>query len=165
MALIKCPECGRDVSDRAASCPGCGCPVQQVLTPKGELKYVRTMTAEETAAYIEEKLAEGATLTSYNFKKVNPFLKVLAFLALIILIPLQLVFIFVTSISGWVFVLLGFIGGFGWLVYLITDTPLALRSWPFFAMSFVCFMLPAIAKLLIDGISALTEKLTNCITS
>ena len=24
MALIKCPECGREISDRAPSCPGCG---------------------------------------------------------------------------------------------------------------------------------------------
>lgn len=28
MALIKCPECGREISDRAGSCPGCGCPVK-----------------------------------------------------------------------------------------------------------------------------------------
>ena len=28
MALIKCPECGKDVSDRAESCPNCGCPVE-----------------------------------------------------------------------------------------------------------------------------------------
>jgi len=27
MALIKCVECGRDISDRAPSCPGCGAPV------------------------------------------------------------------------------------------------------------------------------------------
>lgn len=27
MSLISCPECGRDVSDKAASCPGCGCPL------------------------------------------------------------------------------------------------------------------------------------------
>jgi len=27
MALIKCDECGRDISDKAVSCPGCGCPV------------------------------------------------------------------------------------------------------------------------------------------
>lgn len=27
MALIKCPECGRDVSDRAVSCPVCGYPI------------------------------------------------------------------------------------------------------------------------------------------
>lgn len=28
MALIKCPECGREISDKAVSCPGCGCPVE-----------------------------------------------------------------------------------------------------------------------------------------
>ena len=27
MALIKCPECGKEISDRAKSCPNCGCPV------------------------------------------------------------------------------------------------------------------------------------------
>ena len=29
MALIKCPECARDVSDQAASCPQCGYPIQR----------------------------------------------------------------------------------------------------------------------------------------
>lgn len=29
MALIKCPECGREVSDMAASCPNCGCPIEK----------------------------------------------------------------------------------------------------------------------------------------
>ena len=27
MALIKCSECGREISDKAATCPGCGAPV------------------------------------------------------------------------------------------------------------------------------------------
>lgn len=27
MALIKCSECGREISDKAAACPGCGAPV------------------------------------------------------------------------------------------------------------------------------------------
>lgn len=27
MALIKCSECNRDISDKAAACPGCGAPV------------------------------------------------------------------------------------------------------------------------------------------
>lgn len=27
MALIKCSECGKEISDRASSCPHCGCPV------------------------------------------------------------------------------------------------------------------------------------------
>jgi hypothetical protein len=27
MALIKCSECGKEISDRAGACPGCGAPV------------------------------------------------------------------------------------------------------------------------------------------
>lgn len=32
MALIKCSECGKEISDRAASCPNCGCPVQKMMS-------------------------------------------------------------------------------------------------------------------------------------
>ena len=28
MALIKCPECGKEISDQAKSCPGCGKPIE-----------------------------------------------------------------------------------------------------------------------------------------
>ena len=30
MALIKCPECGKEISDKATSCPNCGCPVSAI---------------------------------------------------------------------------------------------------------------------------------------
>jgi len=30
MALIKCPECGREVSDQAVACPECGYPIRKV---------------------------------------------------------------------------------------------------------------------------------------
>ena len=36
MGLIKCPECGKEISDMAQSCPNCGRPMQvceQVNTP------------------------------------------------------------------------------------------------------------------------------------
>ena len=29
MALIRCPECGKEISDKAASCPNCGYPVKE----------------------------------------------------------------------------------------------------------------------------------------
>lgn len=29
MALIKCPECGNEISDKAASCPHCGFLIEQ----------------------------------------------------------------------------------------------------------------------------------------
>jgi DNA-directed RNA polymerase subunit RPC12/RpoP len=28
MALIKCPECGREISDKAAACPECAYPIK-----------------------------------------------------------------------------------------------------------------------------------------
>ena len=30
MALIECPECGREVSDKARACPKCACPLRRV---------------------------------------------------------------------------------------------------------------------------------------
>ncbi|MBQ7063159.1 MAG: zinc-ribbon domain-containing protein [Bacteroidales bacterium] len=33
MALIKCPECGKEISDKAHSCPNCGNPIAQVIPP------------------------------------------------------------------------------------------------------------------------------------
>lgn len=32
MALIKCPECEREISDKAVSCPHCGMPIRAVTT-------------------------------------------------------------------------------------------------------------------------------------
>lgn len=37
MALIKCRECGREISDRAAACPHCGLPLQPVSRPAPEV--------------------------------------------------------------------------------------------------------------------------------
>lgn len=37
MAIIQCPECGKSVSDRATSCPNCGCPIQ-AEQPNGMVK-------------------------------------------------------------------------------------------------------------------------------
>lgn len=47
--LISCPECGRQISDRAIACPGCGCPIASesssvkpaVVRPATTRKYKR----------------------------------------------------------------------------------------------------------------------------
>lgn len=31
MALIKCPECGKDVSSTAKACPNCGAPIDTAI--------------------------------------------------------------------------------------------------------------------------------------
>ena len=28
MAIIKCPECGKEISNMAKNCPNCGCPIK-----------------------------------------------------------------------------------------------------------------------------------------
>ena len=33
MALIECPECGREVSDKALACPHCGNPIAPAERP------------------------------------------------------------------------------------------------------------------------------------
>ena len=38
MALIKCPECGKEVSDKAGSCPECGCPISRECFPENARK-------------------------------------------------------------------------------------------------------------------------------
>jgi hypothetical protein len=50
MALIKCIECGADVSDKAAACPKCGHPVAST-TPKVEPDYVYVPPPTEERAY------------------------------------------------------------------------------------------------------------------
>lgn len=43
--LISCPECSREVSDRAVTCPGCGCPISaapaRVIAPQKVRKFKR----------------------------------------------------------------------------------------------------------------------------
>lgn len=39
MALIKCKECGHEVSDKASMCPNCGCPIESLGAAKEEVMY------------------------------------------------------------------------------------------------------------------------------
>lgn len=64
MALIKCPECGKEFSDRAAACPNCGCPVEAISenekeeisgTPRTIDTVVGELTAYDTYVRIVSK--------------------------------------------------------------------------------------------------------------
>ena len=41
--LIVCPECGKEISDKAAACPNCGCPMEEIRK-----KYSMTLFDPET---------------------------------------------------------------------------------------------------------------------
>lgn len=56
MAMIKCPECGRDISDQAGACPHCGYPLK-----KGEAAgvVVHDQKEEAFAKYVQDRVAHG----------------------------------------------------------------------------------------------------------
>ena len=41
MALINCPECGKEVSDKATNCPNCGYPLEDMDFVKEEVQKKR----------------------------------------------------------------------------------------------------------------------------
>ena len=52
MALISCHECGKEISDSASSCPGCGAPIGLVQPKKGDrVPY----TDQEVAVMLSKK--------------------------------------------------------------------------------------------------------------
>lgn len=71
MAIIKCPECGADISDKAISCPHCGFPLakEQAVTTTEEASPV---TEKEEAPSIPcpdfpEDLRIGQQITNWSF--------------------------------------------------------------------------------------------------
>lgn len=56
MAPIKCPECGREISDKAASCPNCGCPVEK----SGQEKKIIVTFDEAFDSNLISKINPGA---------------------------------------------------------------------------------------------------------
>lgn len=52
MALIQCHECGKEISDSATTCPGCGAPVRAKQHKKGDtVPY----TNQEVAVMLSRK--------------------------------------------------------------------------------------------------------------
>ena len=54
MALITCPECGKQISDQAEACPNCGYPLPQ-KTPVAEVSLPKANTQEKAEADPKEK--------------------------------------------------------------------------------------------------------------
>lgn len=72
MALIKCPECGKEVSDKAAACPNCGFPVCGTSECQTDF-MVGISTNDSIVLYFNEKVLEieqhGKSLVKDSFSK------------------------------------------------------------------------------------------------
>lgn len=61
MALIRCPECDREVSDKAANCIGCGSPLGASRAEFGSIGK-RVSTIEETSKSLKKHIIWAAVL-------------------------------------------------------------------------------------------------------
>lgn len=84
MSMIKCPECGKEVSDKAYACPSCGSPVSPKTepTPKKEGKkltviviviliiFISIVSSVVTPVYLkmEERLNSDAGNARYMYE-------------------------------------------------------------------------------------------------
>jgi predicted ATP-dependent serine protease len=57
MALIYCEECGRQVSDKAASCPECGAPIYSNFTREGDQRSSAQRNVEYKTLHFSNDIA------------------------------------------------------------------------------------------------------------
>lgn len=102
MAMIKCPECGKEMSDRAGACPNCGCPMDEIRRSLGEIEAERAAKlkekeeekkAKEVAAEIRKRKQEEAR------KAVTPEMKRKRSL----IASLIAVLVIIAGVCGWYF--------------------------------------------------------------
>lgn len=71
MALIKCKECGKEISDKATACPHCGCPVQTTDEAKVEIQEESTVKGKDhsqgAAQVKKKKKGHGCLMTIIVF--------------------------------------------------------------------------------------------------
>ena len=95
MALITCPECGKQISDKAEACPNCGYPL-------ADLHNVKEVSQGDMEA--SENSADDATMncnsTNENTPVKSKFSKLTAIVSGIAILIVLLVFILPTKITA-----------------------------------------------------------------
>lgn len=61
--LIRCPDCGREVSKRAKVCPGCGCPLSEIIT-SGVVKIKLPRTEQMADGFMGLLSSKAASISS-----------------------------------------------------------------------------------------------------
>ena len=89
MALIKCPECNREISDKAESCPHCGYPITRLKNNNG--KQPKTPTSNAPAPTSQ---ASAPTVNTTHNNAVRKFVVVILALAAFALLNVWLINVF-----------------------------------------------------------------------
>ena len=73
MALIKCIECGKEFSNRAKSCPNCGCPIEEIINNIGKITIMLDDKEYDVTHIVElinnDKFNEAADLLQEQLDK------------------------------------------------------------------------------------------------
>lgn len=96
MAMMKCPECGKEISDRAVYCPNCGCPIEchdesYSIVPSNNLKEndnksdVKSRFKFENLFEFKDKFTKNINKILNNKKKVIRLGIIIASIFLIII--------------------------------------------------------------------------------
>lgn len=88
MALIKCPECGKQFSDKAPACPNCGCPtseffhknendfpIKELNTGLGKIiaynKYVKLIPLNLSSLGRSERIIYYSNISAISYKQTS----------------------------------------------------------------------------------------------
>ena len=55
MGMIKCTECGKEMSDKASVCPNCGCPIEDIKAKLGEIEAVQRKLLQKQNVSVKKK--------------------------------------------------------------------------------------------------------------
>lgn len=81
--LIKCPECNKEISDKAISCPNCGCPINNIQANKDiciidgkEYDFTEMMKLYNENRPFSAVLYLAKNYSFNNNKKVCPYISI-----------------------------------------------------------------------------------------
>lgn len=93
MALIKCPECGKEISDRAVSCPHCGFPIAG-----SEISHA---SSEDTSVDVKsDSVAEAKVPEPQKKSKKMSTVGSSAIVAGVIFVVVLAIMLFVTNLAN-----------------------------------------------------------------
>jgi len=76
MALIKCPECGKEISDRAAACPNCGFPIASKDIDNSVIIKIELKESDNEIVFFDssnnKELGRGRKNSSIKFEVSGP---------------------------------------------------------------------------------------------
>ena len=78
MALIRCPECEKEISDKTKTCPQCGFPIQEEKQQEDKLVIDEEETTQEKEIPVNNQINNATNLWKYPASKVLLILVVLS---------------------------------------------------------------------------------------